>query len=81
MSISIPPNRKFIGFKPLEENWSYYSLADGLVLGLYIVATKIYKVEGPNGVPQYYHTGQVLSQVFTAEEYRQLRKSNSVIEN
>jgi len=66
------PKGKAIGFKPLIEEWSYYSLDDGNILGVKVVVSKVIKTEqfDATGLPVYvFHSTNVV-QVLTQDEYK-----------
>ena len=71
---------KIVGFKPLLEQWNYYALDDGTVLGVKVVVSKITKALGPEGEPLTTPTGEAVysynttnvSQVLTPEEYKEI---------
>lgn len=68
---------KAIGFKPLIEEWSYYSLDDGNILGVKVVVSKVIKTEqfDVTGLPVYiFHSTNVV-QVLTQDEYKAMIKS------
>ncbi len=66
----MPPS-KAVGFKPLAEEWNYYSIDDGFVLGVRVVLTKLLKTNqsDPSGLPVYVTQHQLALQVLTQEEY------------
>lgn len=66
------PTGKAIGFKPLNEEWSYYSLDDGNVLGVRVVISKVIKTgqSDPTGLPIYVFQSANVVQVLTEGEYR-----------
>ncbi|MEM3383248.1 MAG: hypothetical protein QXL52_00750 [Nitrososphaerales archaeon] len=70
------PKGKAIGFKPLIEEWSYYSLDDGNILGVKAVVSKVIKTEqfDATGLPVYvFHSTNVV-QVLTQDEYKAIIK-------
>ena len=70
------PKGKAIGFKPLIEEWSYYSLDDGNILGVKVVVSKVMKTEqfDATGLPVYvFHSTNVV-QVLTQDEYKAMVK-------
>ena len=69
-----PPNAKAIGFKPLSEEWSYYSVDDGYVLGVKLVLAKVMKSTqtDPTGMPIYALQHQPVIQVLTQEDYKNI---------
>jgi hypothetical protein len=74
------PTGKAIGFKPLQEEWSYYSIDDGYVLGIKMVLTKILKTgaQDPAGNPVYIIQQTPAMQVLTQEEYRSITSRNII---
>lgn len=66
------PVGKALGFKPLFEQWSYYSLDDGHVLGVKVVVSKVIKTGqvDPTGLPIYVFQSTNVVQVLTQEEYK-----------
>ena len=75
------PKGKLVGFKPLQERFSYYALDDGTVLGVKPSVVKVYRLQNPDGSPAsspdgspayFYHT-QNITQVLSPEEYRSLK--------
>ena len=70
------PKGKAIGFKPLIEEWSYYSLDDGNILGVKVVVSKVMKTDqfDATGLPVYvFHSTNVV-QVLTQDEYKAMVK-------
>ncbi len=75
------PKGKLVGFKPLQERFSYYALDDGTVLGVKPAVVKIYRLEGPDGnpavmpdgSPAYFYTTQNITQVLSPEEYNSFK--------
>jgi hypothetical protein len=78
-----PPKGKLVGFKPLQEGFSYYALDDGTVLGVKPAIVKVYRLEGPDGrpafspdgTPAYFFTTQNITQVLSPEEYKSIKGS------
>jgi hypothetical protein len=76
------PKGKIVGFKPLEEKFSYYALDDGTVLGVKPAVIKVYRLQnpdgspafGPDGSPLYFYQTQNITQTLTWEEYKQISK-------
>jgi hypothetical protein len=74
------PRGKLVNFKPLREGWSDYSLADGTILRIRVVVTKVTRMENPDGSPAFTPTGepayfvqsQNVFQVLTPAEYKAL---------
>lgn len=66
------PTGKALGFKPLNEEWSYYSLDDGNILGVKVIVSKVIKTgqSDPTGLPVYVFQSTNVVQVLTQEEYR-----------
>jgi hypothetical protein len=78
------PKGKLVGFKPLQERFSYYALDDGTVLGVKPAVVKVYRLQNPDdslafspdGTPAYFYQTQNLTQVLTPEEYRSFRRDD-----
>lgn len=78
------PKGKLVGFKPLQERFSYISLDDGTVLGIKPAVVKVYRLEGPDGrpavspdgAPVYSVAQQNILQVLTPEEYESIKDSD-----
>jgi hypothetical protein len=78
------PKGKLVGFKPLQERFSYYALDDGTVLGVKPAIVKVYRLEGPDGrpafspdgTPAYFFTTQNITQVLTPDEYESIKDSD-----
>jgi hypothetical protein len=78
------PKGKLVGFKPLQERFSYYALNDGTVLGMKPVVVKVYRLEGPDGrpafspdgTPAYFIASQNILQVLTPDEYESVKDSD-----
>jgi hypothetical protein len=74
---------KVVGFKPLMEQWNYYALEDGMILGVKVVVSKVMRAvspEGeslntPDGDPVYTYNTANVSQVLTPDEYRSMTGS------
>jgi len=74
---------KMVGFKPLLEQWNYYALDDGMILGVKVVVSKVMRAvspEGealstPEGDPIYTYNTTNVSQVLTPEEYKSVAAS------
>ena len=72
------PKGKLVGFKPLQEQYCYYSLDDGTVLGVKPVMVKIFRLlspdgrpaNGPDGAPAYFYQTQNVTQVLSRDEYK-----------
>lgn len=79
MQPQMPPGRA-IGFKPLAEEWNYYSLDDGYVLGIKMVLAKVLKTDqkDPAGVPLYIVQNTPVIQVLTPDEYRSITSRNTI---
>ena len=45
---SSQPRGKLVGFKPLQERFSYYALDDGTVLGIKPAVVKVYRLQNPD---------------------------------
>ncbi len=80
MMPQLPPNSKAIGFKPLSEDWNYYSIDDGYVVGVKLVMVKIMKSTQTDqaGLPVYAAQHQIVIQVLTQEDYRNITSRNSI---
>jgi hypothetical protein len=74
------PQGKAVGFKPLAEEWNYYSIDDGYVLGLKVVVTKVLKTgqSDPAGLPIYMVQSQPALQVLTREEYQSITSRSQI---
>jgi hypothetical protein len=78
------PKGKLVGFKPLQERFSYYALNDGTVLGMKPAVVKVYRLEGPDGrpafspdgTPAYSIASQNILQVLTQDEYESIKDSD-----
>lgn len=75
------PKGKLVGFKPLQERFSYYALNDGTVIGIKPAVIKVYRLQNPDGslaitpdgAPAYFYQTQNLTQVLTPEEYKSFK--------
>ena len=75
------PKGKLVGFKPLQERFSYYALDDGTVIGVKPSVVKIYRLQNPDNSPASYPDGahaydyktQNITQVLNAEEYKSFK--------
>ncbi|MDV3243793.1 MAG: hypothetical protein LYZ66_01300 [Nitrososphaerales archaeon] len=75
------PKGKLVGFKPLQERFSYYALDDGTVLGIKPAVVKVYRLQNPDGslamspdgTPAYFYQTQNITQVLSPDEYRSLK--------
>ena len=75
------PKGKLVGFKPLQERFSYYALDDGTVLGVKPSVVKVYRLQNPDGslsftpdgAPAYFYQTQNITQVLSQEEYRSVK--------
>jgi hypothetical protein len=71
------PKGKLVGFKPLQERFSYYALEDGTVLGIKPAVVKVYRLQNPDnspafspdGTPAYFYQTQNITQVLSRDEY------------
>lgn len=78
------PKGKLVGFKPLQEEFCYYSLDDGTVLGVKPVMVKIFRLlgsdgrpaNGPDGAPAYFYQTQNVTQVLSPDEYKVMTSRN-----
>ncbi len=74
------PKGRTLGFKPLREEWSDYSLADGTVLRVKVVVSKVTRMHTPDGSPAFAPTGEPayflqsvnVVQVLTPVEYSEI---------
>ena len=81
------PKGKLVGFKPLQERFSYYALDDGTVLVIKPAVDKVYRLQNPDnspafspdGTPAYFYQTQNITQVLTLEEYMSF-KGNGITE-
>lgn len=80
--IPIPqPKGKLVGFKPLQETFSYYALDDGTVIGIKPAVVKVYRLQNsdnspafsPDGTPAYFYQTQNITQVLSPDEYRSMK--------
>jgi hypothetical protein len=75
------PKGKLVGFKTLQERFSYYALDDGTVLGVKPSVVMVYRLlnpdnslaSSPDGTPAYFYTTQNITQVLKPEEYRSFK--------
>jgi len=75
------PPAKVVGFKPLSEEWNYYSVDDGYILGVKLVLTKVMKTNqtDPSGAPIYViQSAAPVVQVLTQDEYRSMTSRNTI---
>jgi hypothetical protein len=79
MMPQMPPG-KAVGFKPLSEEWNYYSVDDGYILGVKLVLAKVLKTSQTDqaGVPVYAVQHQVAVQVLTQEDYKNMTSRNTL---
>lgn len=79
MMPQMPPS-KAVGFKPLAEEWNYYSIDDGYILGVKLVLTKVLKTSqtDPAGVPIYVIQHQPAVQVLTQDEYKNITSRGQI---
>jgi len=70
------PKGKAIGFKPLIEEWSYYSLDDGNILGVRVIVSKVMRTDqlDATGLPIYVFQSTNVVQVLTQDEYKDIVK-------
>lgn len=81
------PKGKLVGFKPLQERFSYYALDDGTILGIKPAVVKVYRLQNPDdtlavspdGSPAYFYQTQNITQVLKPEEYKSF-KSDDILE-
>ena len=70
-----------MGFKPLQERFSYYALEDGTVLGIKPAVVKVYRLQNPDnspaftpdGTPAYFYQTQNITQVLSRDEYKSFK--------
>ena len=70
-----------MGFKPLQERFSYYALDDGTVLGIKPAVVKVYRLQNPDnspafspdGTPAYFYQTQNITQVLSRDEYKSFK--------
>jgi hypothetical protein len=70
-----------VGFKPLQEKFSYYALDDGTVLGVKPAVVKVYRAQNadgslastPDGAPAYFYQTQNITQVLSPDEYKSFK--------
>jgi len=70
-----------VGFKPLQERFSYYALEDGTVLGIKPAVVKVYRLQNPDnspaftpdGTPAYFYQTQNITQVLSRDEYKSFK--------
>jgi hypothetical protein len=78
------PKGKLVGFKPLQERFSYYALDDGTVLGVKPAVVKVYRLQNPDGslavspdgAPSYFYQTQNITQVLSPDEYKSLKNDD-----
>lgn len=78
------PKGKLVGFKPLQERFSYYALDDGTVLGVKPAVVKVYRLQNPDGslasspdgAPAYFYQTQNITQVLSPDEYKSLQRDD-----
>ena len=86
MMPSSQPKGKLVGFRPLQEKFSYYALDDGTVLGIKPAIVKVYRLQNPDGSlavtpdgsPAYYYQTQNITQTLTPDEYRSTKNSDDI---
>jgi len=79
---SSQPKGKLVGFKPLQERFSYYALDDGTVLGVKPAVVKVYRLQNPDGslatspdgAPAYFYQTQNITQVLSPDEYKSFKR-------
>jgi len=75
------PKGKLVGFKPLQEKFSYYALNDGTVIGIKPAVVKVYRLQNPDGslafspdgTPAYFYQTQNITQVLSPDEYKSIK--------
>jgi hypothetical protein len=78
------PKGKLVGFKPLQERFSYYALDDGTILGIKPAVVKVYRLQNPDGspafspdgTPAYFYQTQNITQILTHEEYKSIQNDD-----
>lgn len=73
-----------MGFKPLQERFSYYALDDGTVLGVKPAVVKVYRLQNPDGslasspdgAPAYFYQTQNITQVLSPDEYKSMKSDD-----
>jgi hypothetical protein len=83
---SSQPKGKLVGFKPLQERFSYYALDDGTVLGIKPAVVKVYRLQnqdgspafGPDGSPAYFYQTQNITQTLTPDEYKSIKDGDEI---
>jgi hypothetical protein len=78
------PKGKLVGFKPLQERFSYYALDDGTVLGVKPAVVKVYRLQNPDGslasspdgAPAYFYQTQNITQVLSPDEYKSFKSDD-----
>ena len=73
-----------MGFKPLQERFSYYALDDGTVLGIKPAVVKVYRLQNPDnspafspdGTPAYFYQTQNITQVLSRDEYKAFKNDD-----
>jgi hypothetical protein len=81
---SSQPKGKLVGFKPLQERFSYYALDDGTVLGVKPAVVKVYRLQNPDGslastpdgAPAYFYQTQNITQVLSPDEYKSMKSDD-----
>ena len=76
------PKGKLVGFKTLQEEFSYYALDDGTVLGVKPSVVKVFRLQNPDnslasspdGTPAYFYQTTNITQVLKPEEYRSFKR-------
>lgn len=83
MAAQMPPRKKFVTHKTLQEGWTYISTSDGTIIGVRISVTKVMKLlnpadgselKDPAGNPLYEFQSTNVARVLTKEEYDVIRK-------
>jgi len=72
------PKGRVVGYKPLQERFSYYALDDGTVLGVKPAVVKVTRLQNPDGrlayapdgSPAYFYATQNVTQILSPEEYK-----------
>ena len=75
MGVNKLPKGKIIDVLSANERWNEYKLADGNLLRVKVIVTKVIKIEGqtdPQGNPTYFFQSQCVSQVLNPEEQKDL---------
>ena len=80
------PKGKLVGFKPLQDRFSYYALNDGTIIGIKPAIVKVYRLQNadgspavsPDGTPAYFYQTQNITQVLSPDEYKSIKGDDIV---